>query len=89
MMELLLVVGVVWFLGALLWSRVYYARRHGLGWGVDFAAAFIGMAWPLTIFTHWNPDLCSHRAHALERHELLQQYEAEEQIMSQMRQRER
>lgn len=76
-MEFLIGLGVVWLLGGLMWSRIYYARRHGLGWGVDISAAFVGVAWPVTVFTLWRPTLCQHRDHVLERSRRNTQFEAE------------
>lgn len=87
-MEAVLVVGLIWLGVGILWSRLYYARRHGLGWGVDIPAAFIGMAWPVTVFTHRNADLCQHREHVLERARLLNQYENENAIINETLRRE-
>jgi hypothetical protein len=84
-MSVLIGAGVMWFAVALLWSRIYYARRHGLGWGVDISAAFIGLMWPLTIFTLWRPALCDHRSHVLERGRLRSQYDAEDALIEQTR----
>ena len=76
-MDFLVGTGVVYLIVGILWSRIYFSRRHGMGWGVDISAAFIGLAWPVTLFTLWRPDLCQHRHHALERSRRRSQYDAE------------
>lgn len=70
---------LVYLLGGILWSRIYYARRHGLGWGVDLGAVIVGMAWPITVFTHWHPDLCRHQSCVLARASAQEEYDRNQQ----------
>lgn len=86
-MDTLIIVGIVWLLGGIVWSRVYFGRRHGVKfqsglYGVfipgQLAAVVVGMAWPVTIFSHWNPEWCSHPEHVLARDQIRAEIEETE-----------
>lgn len=83
---MLIAVFVIYLLGGILWTRLWFRRRcgvrfqsgtHGLFVTGQATALFAGLAWPVTMFTSWRPDPCNHRSHVLERHELVEQYERE------------
>ena len=83
-MEFLIGAVIVWFLGGLIWSRVYFRRRHGLKFqdgiaGIfipgQLAAVFVGMAWPVSVFTHWRPEWCKHPDHVLARDDARVEFE--------------
>lgn len=97
-MEWAIGAAIVWLLGGIIWSRIYFRRRHGTRFvnglaGVfepgELVAIFIGMSWPITIFTHQSPAWCDHRSHILERSEMRASYEAEDERYEQARREER
>lgn len=86
--------GVIWIVGAVIFARRYYVRRHGVRLkhfgGNDLSiglivAAFIGAMWPFTIFfpSLRSPQLCTCPDHLLARQ---QQRSYEDSVLEALRQ---
>lgn len=74
---------VIYILGAVIFARRYYVRRHGVGVKFDgtsvtighYAASAIALTWPVTILMSGirNPRLCSCPNHVLARRQAEQE----------------
>jgi hypothetical protein len=77
---------VVYFITSVVVGRRYYARRHGVlispGAAGSVTAAYIGFAWPVTIWMEAvrEPSLCGHHQHVLRRNQLRAEIEMVEQL---------
>lgn len=84
---MLVTLALVYVAGFIIWGRVYFGRRHGvsLGYGLNalfnpgsLGAVLIGIAWPVTLFTHWSPAFCTHKGHVLARADSRASFEADD-----------
>ena len=70
---------VAYLVVAVVITKRYFLRRHSViitqGDRGAAAAMFVGLAWPLTIWSSSvrNPELCQHRHHVQQRSEILRQ----------------
>lgn len=87
------VVFVIWFIGMVASTRLYYRRRHGVmmtrqGRG-GMSAMLVSFAWPVMWFvgSYRDPQLCTHHEHLRERAELRQMAEQHAQLLAQERMR--
>ena len=83
------VIFVIWFIGAVASTRLYYRRRHGVlmtpqGRG-GMSAMLISFAWPIMWFveSYRNPQLCTHHEHLRKRAELQQMAAEHAQLLAQ------
>lgn len=89
------ILGVIYVVGFVFVARRYYAYRHGVGYNYDgspytighIATAFIGVAWPLAIFSPAlrdpQPRTCPD--HVLARQQARQQADAYQEALRQER----
>jgi hypothetical protein len=69
MVALLWILVLVWFVGTIVNTRLYYGRRHGVKISPhargSLTAAYTSMLWPVLLFSesYRNPQMCSHSQH--------------------------
>lgn len=64
---------LIYLVGGWWYMRVWFARRHGVGFDKKdsgaYSAAYVGIIWPIAIFVPSikYPQLCTHSHHVLAR----------------------
>lgn len=79
---------VIWFVGWVVNSRRFFARRHGVpiephAQGTQ-KAVWLSFLWPVLLFVDWykRPPLCRHLRHVEQRESYRQRIEQAERIVS-------
>lgn len=78
---------IIYIIGGAWYTRLWFARRHGVGFDKDdrgaYSAACVALIWPIAIFVPSikYPQLCTHSHHVLARHQAEQEaYSVREQL---------